>query len=124
MATMFALEEDMTFYVYSEAVDMRCGIPKLYDLICASFPSVPFLTGKNVFIFFSRSRYLVKIIRYDSGGILLYQKRLEHGTFELPEHDASDKSFIISYETLSFIMRGISLKSIKYRKRFRTDKDR
>lgn len=123
MATMFALEEDMSFYVYSEAIDLRCGIPKLYDLICTSFPSVPFITGKNVFIFFSRSRYHVKILRYDSGGVLLYQKRLERGTFELPKHDGSDKSFTISYETLSFIMRGISLKSIKYRKRFHTKKE-
>lgn len=123
MATLFALEEDMSFYVYSEAVDMRNGIPKLYDLVCTHMASVPFLSGKNVFIFFSRSRYHVKILRYDSGGILLYTKRLEKGTFELPKYDGSDKSFTISYETLSFIMRGISLKSIKYRKRFNAGKE-
>lgn len=115
---MFALEEDMTFYIYSDYVDMRSGLPKLYDLICTHMPSIPIMTGKNVFIFYSRSRYHVKIVRYDSGGLLLYQKRLEQGTFELPKYDGDQKSFTIDYETLSFIMRGISLKSIKYRKRF------
>jgi len=87
MATMFALEEDMSFYVYSEPVDMRCGIPRLYDLICAHMSGIPILTGKSVFIFFSRSRYHVKIIRYDYGGLLMYQKRLEKGTFEFPKYD-------------------------------------
>lgn len=118
MATMFALEEDMSFYVYNEFVDMRSGIPKLYDIVCTRMPSIPILTGKNVFIFFSRNRHHVKILRYDSGGLLLYQKRLHQGTFETPKYDGSSKSFIINYETLSFIMRGISLKSIKQRKRF------
>jgi len=118
MATLFALEEDMSFHVYNEFVDMRSGIPKLYDLICAHMSDIPILTGKNVFIFFSKSKYTVKIIKYDSGGILMYQKRLEKGTFEFPKYDDKTKKFVITFETLSFIMRGISLKSIKYRKRF------
>lgn len=118
---MFALEEDMSLYVYNEFVDMRCGLPRLYDLICTHMSDIPILTGKNVFIFFSRSKHIVKIIRYDSGGLLMYQKRLEKGTFEFPKYDGNAKSFVITFETLSFIMRGISLKSIKYRKRFSVD---
>jgi len=121
MATMFALEEDMSFYIYNEFVDMRCGLPRLYDLISAHMSDIPILTGKNVFIFFSRSRYIVKIVKYDSGGLLMYQKRLEKGTFEFPKYDGTTKSFAITFETLSFIMRGISLKSIKQRKRFSAD---
>ena len=114
----------MSFHVYSEPVDMRSGLPKLYDLICANMPSVQILNEKNVFIFFSRSRYLVKIVRYYPGGMLLYNLRLERGTFEFPKYDGDGKSFVISYETLSFIMRGISLKSIRYRKRFSSGTDR
>lgn len=82
----------------------------------------PFLTGNNVFLFFSRSRRDVKILRYDDGGVLMYQKKLEMGSFELPMHDNDGKSFSIDYQTLKFIMQGISLKSIKYRKRFRLDR--
>lgn len=118
---MFALEEDMNFLVYNEFVDMRCGIPKLYDLVCAHMSDYPILTGKNVFVFFSRSRYHVKILRYDSGGLLLYQKRLEKGTFEFPKYDDASKSFLITYETFSFILRGISLKSIRHRRWYQSN---
>ena len=118
---MFELDEKMTYWVYSESVDFRCGIPRLYDLICAHISQTSFLTGNNVFLFFSRSRHDVKILRYDDGGILMYQKKLEMGSFELPKHNGDGKSFSIDYQTLKFIMKGISLKSIKRRRWFRLD---
>ena len=114
---MFALEESMSYYVYNESVDMRCGIHKLYDLVRTHMSSVPFLTENNVFIFFSKNRKQVKILRYENGGILMYLKRLEKGTFELPEH-SDCTSFNLDYDTLHFIMQGVALKSVRFRKRF------
>ena len=47
----------------------------------------------------------------------MYQKRLERGTFELPFFDPQSKQCKMPYKTLSAIMSGICLKSMRYRKR-------
>ena len=52
------------------------------------------------------------MIRY-----MLYHKRLERGTFELPFFDTSKKAYKMPYKTFSAIMSGICLKSLRYRKR-------
>lgn len=55
--------------------------------------------------------------KWDGDGFLLYQKRLERGTFELPFFDPQSKQCKMPYKTLSAIMSGICLKSMRYRKR-------
>lgn len=53
-------------------------------------PELPPLGGA-VFIFFSKNRQQVKMLKWDGDGFLLYQKRLERGTFELPFFDPKNK---------------------------------
>ncbi|MDC2363901.1 MULTISPECIES: IS66 family insertion sequence element accessory protein TnpB, partial [Bacteroides] len=52
-------------------------------------------------------------------GFLLYYKRLEGGSFELPTFNPNTGNYEISYQVLSFILNGVSLKSVRLRKRFR-----
>ena len=116
---MFSLEENMNFYVYGEFVDMRRGIPGLYALVCSGMKSTQFLTGNAAFIFFGKDRRSVKIIRYDSGGVLLYHKRLEAGSFEVPQFDSMNKCAVMDFETLEFIIRGVVLGSVRHRRRYK-----
>ena len=60
-----------------------------------------------------------KILRWDGDGFLLYYKRLEGGSFELPTFNPNTGNYEISYQVLSFILNGVSLKSVRLRKRFR-----
>ncbi|MFR6636740.1 MAG: IS66 family insertion sequence element accessory protein TnpB [Bacteroides thetaiotaomicron] len=57
------------------------------------------------------------------GGIrtvfILYQKRLEEGTFEVPRFNPDTGSYELSWKTFLLIMQGVSLRSAKCRKRFR-----
>ena len=91
------------------------GINGLYQIVRTEMELPPL--GGAVFIFFSKNRQQVKMLKWDGDGFLLYQKRLERGTFELPFFDPQSKQCKMPYKTLSAIMSGICLKSMRYRKR-------
>ena len=76
-------------------------------------------TVGDIFLFFGKNRQSVKILRWDGDGFLLYYKRLEGGSFELPTFNPHTGNYEISYQVLSFILNGVSLKSVRLRKRFR-----
>lgn len=116
---MFGLGEGMKYYVCQRYVSMNLGINGLYRLVSQEMRMPP-LSGA-VFIFFSKNRQSVKILRWDTDGFVLYQKRLERGTFELPLFKPGQKACQMSYRTLSAIMSGISLRSLRYRKRLSID---
>lgn len=114
---MFGLNESTQFYVCQRYVRMNLGINGLYKIVQSEMELPPL--GGAVFIFFSKNRQQVKMLRWDGDGFILYQKRLERGTFELPLFNPQDKQCKMPYNTLSAIMSGICLKSMRYRKRLR-----
>lgn len=114
---MFGLEDSRRYYVCQRYVRMNMGINGLSKLVMNEL-SHPLLGG-DVFIFFGKSRQMVKLLCWDGDGFLLYQKRLERGTFELPRFNPAQKAAEMPYRTLSAIMRGVSLKSVRYRNRLR-----
>ena len=114
---MFGLEEGRQYYVCQRYVRMNMGINGLSKLVSQELKR-PLLSG-DVFIFFGKNRQMVKLLCWDGDGFLLYQKRLEKGTFELPRFRPDQKAAEMPYRTLSAIMRGVSLKSVRYRKRLR-----
>ena len=110
---MFGLNENTQYYVCQRYVRMNMGINGLYQIVRTEMELPPL--GGAVFIFFSKNRQQVKMLKWDGDGFLLYQKRLERGTFELPFFDPQSKQCKMPYKTLSAIMSGICLKSMKDR---------
>ena len=117
---MFGLEDSRRYYVCQRYVRMNLGINGLSRMVSNELKQ-PVLSG-DVFIFFGKRRQMVKLLCWDGDGFLLYQKRLEKGTFELPLFKAGQKAAEMPYRTLSAIMRGVSLKSVRYRSRLRIGK--
>ncbi|MDD7455588.1 MAG: IS66 family insertion sequence element accessory protein TnpB [Bacteroidales bacterium] len=115
---MFSLEANHRYFMCQHPVSMNKGIDALFSLITCESPLSP-MTG-DVFVFFSKNRQAVKLLRWDTDGFLLYQKRLERGSFELPARNPITGYYELSWETFSFIMSGVSLESVRFRKRFRT----
>ena len=111
---MFGLEDSRRYYVCQRYVRMNTGINGLSKIVSNEL-NRPLLNG-DVFIFFGKNR------QRDGDGFLLYQKRLERGTFELPRFRPGLKAAEMPYRTLSAIMRGVSLKSVRYRSRLRIGK--
>ena len=116
---MFGLNDGMRYYVCQRYVRMNLGTNGLYKLVSQEM-DLPPLSGA-VFIFFSKNRQQVKLLRWDTDGFTLYQKRLERGTFEIPYFNPGKKACVMPYKILSAIMSGISLKSVRYRKRLNVD---
>lgn len=95
---------------------MRKGFNGLGGLVTNQLGHTP-LSG-DIFIFVNRNRTLVKILVWDQTGFAIWHKRLEQGTFELPQVEKSQTSIEITRQKLMLILEGISLKSVKNRKRF------
>ena len=117
---MFGLEDSRRYYVCQRYVRMNLGINGLSKIVSQEMNRP--LLGGDVFIFFGKNRQTVKLLCWDGDGFLLYQKRLEKGTFELPLFKPGQKAVELPYRTLSAIMRGVSLKSGRYRNRLRIGK--
>lgn len=101
-------------YLYRGHTDMRKGVDSLCGLIRNELGQDP-LSGE-LFVFFNRSHSLVKILMWDQDGFALYQKRLERGTFEIPDGDLAHER--ITAQQLNFILAGVSLKNVRLRPRY------
>ena len=112
---MFGLNENMHYYLSTSQVDMRNGINGLSKIVRQEMGLAPL--GGGIFVFFSRNRQSVKILRWDRDGFVLYHHRLEQGTIEKPTINMSTGRTELPWRTFSLIMQGISTKSVKYRKR-------
>lgn len=75
------------------------------------------LSGE-VFIFLNRRRTQMKLLVWDRSGFVIWGKRLERGTFELPGSSEGGVSVLMSWEELVFILAGVKLGSVRRRKRY------
>ena len=62
----------------------------------------------DVFIFINRSRTTMKLLHAEDGGMVLYVKRLEEGTFRLPAYDSRSRSYPMEWRDLVMMVEGIS----------------
>ena len=112
---MFALTSDFCYYLYHEPTDMRKSFDGLSGLIQNRLKRPA--TNGEVFMFINKRRDRIKLLRWEDDGFLLYYKRLEEGTFELPGWDHHSSAYVMSWSDLFMMLKGISFKSIHYRKR-------
>lgn len=75
-------------------------------------------TDGSVFIFMNRRRNQVKLLLWEGDGFAIYYKRLEKGCFEMPKETDDKTRMSITSEQLQLILHGISLKSVRKRKRY------
>jgi transposase len=74
--------------------------------------------GGALFVFFGKRRTAVKILFADATGICLFYKRLDRGTFRLPEAlEAGGKSVALDERALDDLLDGIDLDAAPKRAR-------
>jgi len=77
----------------------------------------------DMFIFINKPRNRMKLLKWEPGGFVLFYKRLEGGTFELPDVSVSGLSQQIGYGQLTMMVTGISMRNAKKRRRFLSQND-
>jgi len=113
---MFGLTAALQYYLYNSPTDMRKSFDGLSELVQSRMNRSP--VSGEVFIFINKRRDLMKILHWEYGGFVLYYKRLESGTFELPLHRSTDGATTLHWPELMMMVEGISLQHIRTRKRY------
>jgi len=116
---MFSLTSSFYYYLYREPTDMRKSFDGLSGIVQGQLERNP--TSGEVFIFVNRRKNKVKLLRWEQGGFILYYKRLEVGTFELPAFTEEAASCQMSWPGLMLMIEGISIEKSKQRRRYVTN---
>ena len=111
---MLSFSSGQRFYWYRGITDMRKSFRGLCRLVETEM-GLNLLSG-DVFIFVNRRRDRMKLLMWDRSGYVIWYKRLEEGTYELP--DLTGGKCEVSWEELLMILEGVVLRSVKRRKRY------
>lgn len=113
---MLVLTTTRQYFLYRPATDMRKSFDSLAGIVREDLQGNPIST--DVFIFLNRNRTHIKLLSWEGDGFSLYYERLEKGAYELPVPGREDSKAIVSYGQLLLMLQGISLKQVRYRKRY------
>ena len=116
MSSMITLTDQRSYHLYRKETDMRKGFNLLCGIVVNELGRQ--IMQGDAFIFINKPRTHLKLLVYEQGGFTIFYRRLEKGAFEVPAFDLDAKSMEITCDQLHFILKGISLKEIKYRKRY------
>jgi transposase len=114
---VLTLPSSIRVYVALDPVDMRKSHHGLAAIVREQLGLDP-LSGHLVF-FVNKRRTLAKILFFDRTGLALLFKRLERGTFQLPEVAAGTSGVEVDPAALSMILEGIDLRTAVRRRRFK-----
>lgn len=104
-----SLRSGHRIFVYSEYIDLRSGFDRL-SMIIREKMAAKLLDG-DLFIFMGNHRKKCKALCYDGSGVILINKRLEHGTFmRLSELEANE----ITHEEFEVLFHGSVIRRAKF----------
>ena len=115
---MIPLPPSTRIFLACGATDMRKGFDGLSGMVAEQFTESLF--SGALFIFVNHRRNRVKILYWDSGGLALWYKRLERGTFQMPAGQEGQAVPLTSAE-LSMLLEGIT--PLRVERRYRLGED-
>lgn len=118
---MFNLNENNRIVMSQQPTDMRMGINCLSGQVRLVGLDP---TSGDVYIFVGKSRKVMKILHWEYGGYVMYQKRLEQGRFHPKIFLRQGIGFrSMQWSELVLLMEGISPKAAR-RHRYETEAER
>jgi transposase len=111
---MFGLSAAVRVYLAKEPADMRKSFDSLSALVQGSLGLDP-LSG-HLFVFINKRRDRIKILYWDRDGLAVWAKRLESGTYRIPDGAAGRVEMTAG--ELAALLAGIDLKTARRRRRY------
>jgi len=113
---MLHLSDRQRYFLFKNSTDMRKSFHGLASIVTQQMHH-DVLNG-DIYVFISKRRNAIKLLRFEGDGFTIFYKQLEKGTFEMPEITDDSVSITTSCDQLLFILKGVALKKIKYRPRY------
>lgn len=114
---MIQIDRNSQILFSAAHVDFRKSFDGLCGVIRNELDTDP-LNG-TLFVFYNRRRDRIKILVWDSDGFWLHYKRLEQGTFEVPQVLPGEDHVTMGKVELEMLLNGVKLNSIQWRKRYK-----
>jgi len=111
---MIMLPSAVRIFLCTRPVDLRKSFDGLTGLVQDCFGQDP-LNG-HLFLFLNRRRDRIKILYFDRDGLAIWYKRLEAGSFQMPQ--ATQDGVELHSAQFAMLLSGIDLRSARQRKRF------
>jgi transposase len=113
---MLTFPQAVRIFLHVAAVDLRKSFDGLSGLVSQAFPEQELLSG-HLFLFLNKRRDRIKILHWDADGLVIWYKRLEAGSFEVPG-TMTTGGIELRPAQLAMILSGIDLGTARQRKRF------
>ena len=108
---MIGLPQNTKIFLCTEPVDFRKGFDGLTGIVTTTLGRN--VTDGSLFLFVIRRRDRIKALRWETGGLTLWYRRLEKGTVELLKPQGDQSHITIDNVELAMWIAGVSLKSAK-----------
>lgn len=106
---MFSLNDSMRYMLYNQPADMRKSFNTLSGLVKNAMGHDPY--SGDVYIFMNKSRNRLKLLHWEPGGLVLYSKVLDAGTFNRPTKVSDGSSTCVEWRDLVLIVEGVGFLS-------------
>lgn len=106
---MIGLPRSVKILLFTEPTDMRKGPDGLSALVIAAGEDV---YSGHLYVFISRRRDRAKILTFETGGFVVWYKRLEAGRFR-PVRSSSTGQVALDATELAMLMDGIELSRVR-----------
>ena len=114
---MLSISPAVRIFVHALPTDMRKSFDGLYAIVTQAFGKD--VLGGDYFVFLNRPRNRCKILFWDRDGLVVWAKRLERGSFQVPHgRDAASLAIEVDSVTLAMMIGGVDLDTVKRRKRY------
>lgn len=104
------IPQGVEVFVALEPIDLRLGFERLAGLVRERLGHEP--RSGALFLFFGKRKDALKLLFADPSGMCLFYKRLDRGTFRIPEVPSPEATHVeVDEATLDALLDGIDLES-------------
>jgi transposase len=102
------IPQGVQIFVALDPVDLRCSFDRLSGIAQEQIGYES--RGGALFVFYGRRRDALKVLFFDGSGMCIFYKRLDRGTFRLPEPGSEDARHVeVDDATLEALLDGIEV---------------